>query len=155
YSCHSLFLAYVFIPNFGVLPDKLAQQAGALVGVEVNHCDSVVTQPVDAAFESHRFAHDHRSDPELPYKPAAVPARCERGNHDRVAVAALPARFSKGVGLAVDRWIILLDPPVMTAPQEVALRIEQRRADRDSAFGQSLARLFDCPPQESVVIDRL
>ncbi|MEZ5259548.1 MAG: hypothetical protein R2705_22510 [Ilumatobacteraceae bacterium] len=74
-------------------------------------------------------------DAELPDETGAVPARRQRRHHRRAAIAALPAGVAKGVGLAVHRRVVVLDPPVVAPPEQRAVGREQRGADRDPAFG--------------------
>src|SRR5438093_13136859 len=57
----------------------------------------VFAEPVNSAREIHGFADDYRADAELAYQAAAIPARCQRGHHDFVAVTSLPTRFAKCV----------------------------------------------------------
>src|SRR3546814_9418138 len=90
-------LADVLVPHFRVGRDPVAEHADAALVGEVNHVDAVLAQPLDPAVEIHRLAHHHGADVELPHQAAAVPARRQRGDHDGVALAALPA------GLADDR----------------------------------------------------
>src|SRR6185436_5462753 len=95
--------------------DIVAEHLFAFGGGEVDDTHSALAQPVDAALKRARFAHDDSADPELHHQPAAIPAGCQRGHHDGVAVAALPASLAEGIGLAVDRRVALLHTPVVTA----------------------------------------
>src|SRR5688500_4874916 len=78
--------ADVLVPDIRIGTDPFAQHGDAFLVGEVDHVDAVLAQPVDAAAEVHRFAYHHRADVELPHEAAAVPARREGGDHDRVAI---------------------------------------------------------------------
>src|SRR5512143_841016 len=98
----------------------IRQQLDALFRLEVDHRDAVLAKPVDTALKVDRLANDHRTDSKLANQSAAVPARRERRHHYRVAVASLSSGFAKGVGLAVNRWIVLLYAPVVSSPKQIA-----------------------------------
>ena len=100
--------ADVFIPNLGMSFDKFRKHLDALAGVQIDDVHAVLTKPVDTALEIHGLADDNGPDPELPNQPAAIPARSEGRDHDRVAVVSLASGFSKRISLAVDRRIVLL-----------------------------------------------
>src|SRR2546427_11613349 len=136
-----LLFADVLVPDFGMGRDVLREHVDALARIEVEHLDAVLSQPVEAAREVDRLADDHRPDAELAHEPAAVPAGRQRRHHDLVAVASLATGVAEGVGLAVHRGIVLLDATVVASPEQPALSVEQRAADRDAALGQPLARL--------------
>src|SRR5688572_5783363 len=95
--------------------DVAAEQIPALTGVEIDDFHSAFPQPVDATLKRARLAHDHRADLELHDEPAAVPARRKRGDHDGVAVAALPSGLAEGVGLAVHGRVALLHAAIVAA----------------------------------------
>jgi hypothetical protein len=59
--------------------------------------------------------------------------------------------FSEGVCFTVDRRIVFLDAPVVTSTQEVALPVEQGRANRDAAFGKPGACFGDRYPQHRFI----
>ena len=120
--------------------------------VEVDHLHAVLAQPVGAALERPRLADHDGADPELAHEPAAVPARRERRDHDRVPVGAPPAGVPEGLGLPVRRRIAALDAPVVTAPEQRPGGVEQRRADRDSALREPGPRLLDRDLQQCFVI---
>src|SRR5689334_3558148 len=82
-------LADVFVPDFGICGDVVAEQLLALVRGHVDHLHAALAQPVDAALERARLADHDRADLELHDESAAVPAGGERRDHDGVAVAAL------------------------------------------------------------------
>src|SRR5690606_25162138 len=97
-------------------------------------------------------AHHHRADAELAHQPAAVPARRERGDHDRVAVGALPAGLAEGVGLPVHARVVVLYAPVAAAPEQGAVGAVERGADRDPTLGQARAGLVDRGPEHGAEI---
>lgn len=123
--------------------DECAQEFLALRVVEIDDMDAALAEPVDAALEGLGFAHDDGANTELAYEAAAVPARSERCRHDRVAIGALPSRFTKGVGLPVGRRIILLNTPIVTAAQEISFPVEESRSDRNAALAEALTGFFD------------
>src|SRR5687767_10809282 len=114
-------LADVLVPHVRMGGDVVAEHADAFGVLKVDHLDAVLAQPVDAAAEVHRFADHHRADVELPHQPAAVPAWCERGDHDRVAVTTLATGLAEGVGLAVHRRVVLLDAAVVAAAEQAPI----------------------------------
>src|ERR1700754_4419689 len=80
--------------------------AWARVELEVDHGHArVVSEPVDPALERARLPDHHRADPELADQPAAVPARRQRRDHDRVPVGAPAAGVLEGRGLTVQRRV--------------------------------------------------
>src|SRR3954454_7226320 len=83
-------LADVFVPDLGVGRDVAGEEVDALLGVQVDHRHAVLAQPVDPTLEGDGLPDDDRPDPELAHQAAAIPARREGGDHDRVAIAALP-----------------------------------------------------------------
>jgi hypothetical protein len=133
----------IFIPHFGVGRNVTRQQLYALFRIEIDHLDAVLSKPINGALKIDRLADDHCSDSELANQTAAVPARRKRRHHYLLAIASLPAGFAKGVSFAVHRQIVLLNAPVVSSPEQFALLIEQRRANRDAAFSESPASFFD------------
>src|SRR5690606_40934249 len=119
-----------------------------------DHLDAVLAQPFDPAVEIHRLAHHHGADAELPHQPAAVPARGQRGDHDGVVVAALAAGLAESIGFAVHGWVAFLYAAVVAAAEQAAVFVVQRGADRDAAFGQSGAGLFEGGVEQRAVIWR-
>src|SRR6185295_11635968 len=134
--------------------DVAGEEADALVGVEIDHLDPVLPQPVETTGEVDRFAHHHGADIELAHQAAAVPAGRERGDHDLVAVGALAAGLAEGVGLAVHRGIALLHPAVVAAAEEPALAVEEGRADGDATLGQALPGFLEGDLQHRAVVGR-
>lgn len=121
----------------------MVEQVFALGVVEIDDGDAVFAEPVDAALEGLGFADDDGADPKLANQPRAVPARCERGRHDRVAVAALAAGLAKGVRLTVDGRIALLHAAVAAAAEQIPRRVKKCGADGDAALGESETGFFD------------
>jgi hypothetical protein len=109
-------------------------------------CRSITRTPFS------RLADHHRPDVELPDQAAAVPAGRQRGHHDLVAVAALPAGAAEGVGLAVYGRVVLLHPAVVPPPQHAALGVGQAGADGDAALGQALPCLGQGHLEELFVV---
>src|SRR5690606_1724672 len=134
---HGTLVPDVFAPDLGIAADVVGEHLHARLRPEVDDLDAARAQPVDAALEVDRLADDHGADAELTHQPAAIPARGERRHHDRVAIAALPPRLAKRVGLGVDRRVVLLDPAIVARAEKLAAATEDRGADRDSALGQA------------------
>src|SRR5690606_23231461 len=132
-------LTDVLVPHPRIRRDPVAEHGDALGVGEIDHLDAVLAQPVVATLEVDRFAHHHGADPELLHQPAAIPARRERGDHDRVAVGTLAAGLAEGVGFAMDGRVAFLHAAVVAAAEQGAVFAEQRRADGNSAFGQAKA----------------
>src|SRR5262249_7937670 len=130
----SLLFADVLVPDLGVGRDVAGEHVDALARVEIDDLDPVLAEPVDAAWKVDRLPDDDRTDAELADQPAAVPAGRQRRDHDRVAIASLPAGIAESVGLAVHRRVVLLDAPVVASPEQPALGVEERAADRDAAL---------------------
>src|SRR3546814_14496004 len=128
-------LADILVPHFGIGRDPVAQHLDAALVGQVDDLDAVLAQPRNPAVEVHRLAHHHGADVELPHQAAAVPARGERGDHDRVAVAALAAGLAEGVGFAVHGRVAFLHAAVAAAAEQADVLVIERRADRAAAFG--------------------
>jgi hypothetical protein len=137
----SLVLANVLIPDCWIGGDVVGEEVDAFGGVEVDHVDAVLAEPLRAALEGDALADDEGADVELAHEATAVPARRQSGHHDGVAVAALPPGLAEGVGLRVHRGVVLLHAPVVAASEQLPLPVEHRCADRDAALGQAQARL--------------
>src|SRR5579863_4544313 len=103
-----------------MLGDVALEQFAAVAIVEVDHVDPVLAQPVETAGKGTALTHDQRSDAKLADQPAAVPARSQCGDHDHVAIAALAAGTSKGVGFAVHAGVAMLHAPVVPATDQLA-----------------------------------
>jgi hypothetical protein len=109
------------------------------LGIQIDDVDTVFAQPIDPAPKVYRFPDDHFSDIELPYQPAAVPARSKGGDHYRAAIRALPSGISKRVGLTVYRGIVLLNALVMAAAEQISVPVEESRTDGNAAFAKTFA----------------
>src|SRR5439155_15151027 len=105
----------IFVPNLGVVSDVLREHLDAFARTGVEDLRAVFAEPVNSAREIHGFADDYRADAELAYQAAAIPAGSQRGYHDFVAVAALPACFAKSICFAVGGRIAFLDSAVVAA----------------------------------------
>ena len=108
----------VFIPYFRMFGYVPFQQLPALAAVEIDHLDAVLAEPLDPAGKRPALTYNNGADPELPDEPATVPARRQRRNHDKIAIATLAPGAAEGVGFAVNAGVALLDAPVMSATQE-------------------------------------
>src|SRR5579863_9063619 len=129
-----LFFADVLVPDFGMLGDEGREEVATLLAVEVNDGHAVLAQPVETAGKGAAFAHHDGADAELADQPRAVPAGGEGGDHDDVAVAALPAGAPEGVGLAMDARVTLLHAAVVAPAHEFAGLAEHGGADGNSAL---------------------
>jgi hypothetical protein len=138
-----LLLADVFVPDVGLFGDEFLEEVDALLGVQVDHADTVFDEPVEAAAEADGLADDDRSDLELAHEAAAIPAGGESGDHDFVAIGALTAGFAEGVGLTVDAGVGLLDAAVAASGEQGAGAVEDCCADGDAAFLQAEAGFVD------------
>src|SRR5580704_14279607 len=138
----SLF-ADVFVPQYRVLRDKVAQHLHTFFRRKINHFDSVFLKPVDSPTKIHGLADNHDSDSELANQSAAIPAWRKRRHHDFVAIAFLAPRSAQRIGLPMRRRIAILHSAVVPAPQEFPGVIEKSRADRNPALREPTLRLFD------------
>ena len=96
--------------------------------MQIDHFDSIFSEPVEAARKIHRFANDQRADAELAHQSAAIPAGRQRGHHDFVAICALPSRLAKCVG---QEFAILPKPyelPELSRALGAVLEATARRA---------------------------
>ncbi len=126
--------ADILVPDLPMGSNVARQHLDAFARIHIDHRDPILAEPFDAALKGLRFTDDDGADTELPYQAAAVPARREGGNHYAVAVTSLTARPAKCVGLAVDRGVVFLNTPVMTAAQQLSAAVEERRPDRYAPF---------------------
>src|SRR5574338_1106147 len=90
-------LADVLRPDFGMIPDVIAEQADARLRVQVHDANAVLTQPGDAAVEVYRLSDDHCADPELADEPAAIPTRRERAHQHAIPIVPAPSGLPKCV----------------------------------------------------------
>src|ERR1043165_3447461 len=104
--------------------DEFAEELDAFGRIEIDYGDAVLTEPIDATREVARFADDDGTDAELADQSAAIPAGCERGDHNLVAPRAMTASFSEGVGFAVDGGVVLLDSAIMAAAEQLTIGVE-------------------------------
>src|SRR4029077_8682921 len=74
FSAGTSFQADVFVPNFRIRADILAQQESTLFGIKVDDLDSRRTQPLDATQEVPALADDHSAETKLSHQTAAIPA---------------------------------------------------------------------------------
>jgi len=132
--------------------DEFPEQADAIGGLQIHDPRAHLPQPIERAGEIDRLAGDDRADAELARETAAVPARRESRDQDRVAVASSAARIPERVGLGVERRILVLNPPVVSPSQKPSLRVEQSGSDRDAAFGEAKAGLVQRDGKERRVI---
>src|SRR5437868_1973233 len=134
-----LLLANVFVPHLRVRPDIIAQQGNTLLRIEVDHFHTQRAQPIDSTLKVAALADYNRAKTKLPNQTAAIPAGREGSDHDEVTIAALTAGIAKGVRLTVHGGITLLHAPVVACSDNLSARVTDRRADGNTAFGQSLA----------------
>src|SRR5258708_7409051 len=120
-----------------MMANEFPEQADAFGGLQIHDSRAPLPQPVERPGEIDRLADDDCADVELARETAAVPARRESRDQDRVAVAFSAPRIPERIGLGVKRRILVLNPPVMSSAQESAYRIEQHSSDRNPAFGQT------------------
>src|SRR5689334_12901873 len=120
--------------------DVFSQQLNAFRRIEINYLYTQRPQPVQPALKISAFAHHYRAEPELPHQSAAIPARRQCGYHGQTPVTALTAGVAKGVRLAMKGGVAILYAAVVAGPHQLALRVKDCRADRNSAFRESRAR---------------
>lgn len=104
----------------------------------------MLAEPFDAALKIYRFANDHRANAELPDESAAIPTRGKCSYHNGIAIAPLPARVAKGVGLSMNRRITVLNAAIMAAAKQATVPIKERGPDRDSTFVKPELSLLNC-----------
>src|SRR6266849_3747992 len=114
----------IFVPNFRMVRNVPGENSNALLGVQVDDIDSILDQPIDAAAEIHGLADNYSGDAKLADEPAAVPAGSERGHHDFVAVAPLPAGVSKRIRFTVRGRIAFLHSAVVAFSQQFSMAFE-------------------------------
>lgn len=125
------------MPKRGIFLDEIGEKANAFLICEVDDLDAVFAQPIQAAAEIHGLPDNYFADAKLTNQSTAIPARRKRGNHNLIAIAALPARFAKSVRFRVHGSIVFLNAAVMAAPKEFSVAIEKRRANRNASFGKT------------------
>src|SRR5258707_4483771 len=116
--------ADIFVPNRRMVCDVFRKRSNALFGVQVDHCNAVFAEPVDAATKIYGLTDDYGANTKLTDQAAAIPAGSERRHHDFVAVTALPARFAKRICFTVRGGIALLHSAVVAASEQFSVAIE-------------------------------
>src|SRR5712692_1577756 len=120
---HSFFTD-IFSPNFRVLCDIFGEHLDAFVRMSVEDFGAVLAQPVDAAAEIHGLADNYGADAKLADQAAAIPAGSQRGHHDFVTVAALPACFAKRIRFTMCGGIAFLHSAVVAASEQFSVAFE-------------------------------
>ena len=105
----------------------------------IDDLGAVLGHPFVAAGEVLRLADHHRADLELADEAAAVPAGRKGGHHHAVGVVPTPPGVAECGRLGVDRGIVVLDAPVVAAPEQRPVAVEEGGADGDAALGQTRA----------------
>ncbi len=148
-----LFFANVFIPDGGIGANVIREKLKTFGGIEVDHFYAERAQPIHAALKIATLADDDLAKTELADEAAAIPAGRERGDHDEIAVAALASGIAKGVGFSMKGWIAVLYAPIVAGADEFSIRVENRCADGNAAFGKTLASFRQCDAKERLVIE--
>ena len=139
FGARRLLLADVFIPDGGIRTNVVSEEFRAFFGVEVDDFDAKRAKPIYATLEIAAFTHDYFLKAKLADEAAAIPARSKCRDHDEIAVAALAASIAEGVGFAVERRIAQLHATIVARAEEFPFGIEDRRSNRDAAFGEAFA----------------
>jgi hypothetical protein len=126
-----------------MLSDVAFQQEPAILIIEVDDFNTVVTKPVETARESTAFANDNGAEAKLSYKAAAIPAWRERCNHNQVAIAALAAGTAKCIRFAVNAGIAVLHAAVVAAADKFSGTRKDGSTDGNSSFGATQARFIE------------
>jgi hypothetical protein len=127
------------------MPSDVAfQQEPAILIIEVDDFNTVVTKPVETARESTAFANDIGAEAKLSYKAAAIPAWRERRNHNQIAVATLATGAAKCIRLAVDTGIALLHAAIAATADKFSGTRKDGPTDGNSSFGATQASLVQC-----------
>ena len=150
----SLFLADVFIPDFGMGLDEAGEEIDALARGEVVDLEAVVAEPVDASLKSLAFADDDGPEAKLTDESRAVPAGGEGGDHDEVAIGALAAGVAEGVGFTVGGGVVVLDAAIVARAEESAIASEDGGPDGDASFGETEAGFRDGDGKHGVGIHK-
>jgi len=146
------FFADVFVPDGRIILDVIGEQSDAFLRVEIDDFNVEGAEPVDAALEGAGFADDDAGKTELANEAAAIPARRERRNHDRILVASLATGPAKRIGLAMHGRVVVLYSTVMTRADEFAHGIKDRSSDRDASFAQPFISFRQCHRQHCRMI---
>src|SRR6266849_1261199 len=121
---HNSLFADVFSPDFRVVGHVFSKHLDAFVRMGVEHFRAVLAQPIDAAAEIYGLADDYGANAKLADQAAAIPARSQRGHHDFIAVAPLPAGVSKRIRFAVRGRIAFLHSAVAAFSQQFSMAFE-------------------------------
>src|SRR6266851_5145196 len=114
----------IFVPNFRMVRNVPGENSNALLGVQVDDTDSILDQPIDAAAEIYGLADDYSAYAKLADQATAIPARSQRGHHDFIAVAPLPAGVSKRIRFTVRGRIAFLHSAVAAFSQQFSMAFE-------------------------------
>ncbi len=98
-------------------------------------------------------ADNHLVEAKLVDQAAAVPARGERGDQNRVVPGRAAPGSSKRVGLSVKRTVALLHQAVVSCPEQGTVDMEDRSAHGNAALSKADARLFQCDRQHAMCIE--
>ena len=134
-----LFFADVLVPDSGVGANIICQEIETFGGIEVNDFDSERTKPIHTTLEIAAFSDNYLAKAELTDEAATIPARSERGDHNKTAIAALAAGIAEGVRFAVHRGIGILHAAIVARTDEFSVAVENCSADGDTALGQASA----------------
>src|SRR5450631_1113589 len=118
--------------------------------MQIDNVDALLLEPVHTALRVHAITDDHLAEAELINQTAAVPARGERGDQDRVVPGWAAPGSAKGVGLSVQRAVALLHQAVVPCSQQRAVDMEDRTAHGNSTLSKANARLFQCDRQHAM-----
>src|SRR5262249_33451435 len=124
----SLF-ADILIPNRGIRANIFAQHRNTLLRIQIEDLHTQRAKPFHTALKIPALAHNDGAESELPHQPAAIPARRQRRHHDQLLVALLPPGVPKRVGLPMHRRIALLHAAVVSRADQLALFVENGRAN--------------------------
>ena len=135
--------------------NKVGEKLDTFFGMEIEDFDATLSQPVDAAAKVHRLSNDNGQDSKLANQAAAIPAGCQRRDHDFVAIASLASGAAECIGFAVNGRIILLNTAVMAATKQLTIAGKERGAYRYATLREALAGFRDGDLQHGVIIGDL
>src|ERR1700733_16161820 len=118
--------------------------------MQIDDVDALLLEPVNPALRVHAITDDHLAKAELINQTAAVPARGERGDENRVVPGRTAPGSAKGVGLSVQRAVALLHQAVVPCSQQRAVNMKDRTAHGNSALSKADASLFQCDRQQAM-----
>ena len=142
------------MPKLWIDSSEIGEHADAFLICEVDDLDAVFAQPIQSPVEVHGLSNNYFADAKLTHQTAAIPARRKRGDHNFIAVTALPAGFAKSIGFRVHGRIIFLNAAVVTAPEKFPLTVKKRRADRNASFSKTKSSLGNRDFEECEMILR-